>query len=113
MRGSCDLVRGDRKFSGNAQKRSSHAVLHHGSILYDFDLDRIPELLREPKKQPDYRETRRHLDFVMNLPMRAAEIRERLVTAWSAIPDADDAPRPSLDELINEKYSRREWTEKF
>ncbi len=113
MRGSCDLARGDRKFSGNAQKRSSHAVLHHGSILYDFDLDRISELLREPKKQPDYRETRRHLDFVMNLPMRPDEIRERLVAAWNATPNPGDVPRPPLDELVDEKYSRRKWTEKF
>jgi lipoate-protein ligase A len=32
-----DLVLDDRKFGGNAQRRSRRALLHHGTILYGFD----------------------------------------------------------------------------
>ena len=46
MRGSCDLALGDRKFSGNAQKRSRYCLLHQGTLLWDFDLDLIPRYLR-------------------------------------------------------------------
>ncbi|MDO8580218.1 MAG: lipoate--protein ligase family protein, partial [Candidatus Omnitrophota bacterium] len=30
-----------KKFSGNAQKRAKHFILHHGTILYAFDLNLI------------------------------------------------------------------------
>lgn len=39
--GTSDLVVGDRKFSGNAQQRKRGHLLHHGTLLYDFDLAAI------------------------------------------------------------------------
>lgn len=63
-----DLALADgRKFSGNAQKRGKKFVLHHGTILYDFDLSKISQYLRIPKQMPDYRRSRSHLDFVTNI----------------------------------------------
>jgi len=35
------LAENNRKFSGNAQKRLKKFILHHGTILYNFDLDKI------------------------------------------------------------------------
>jgi len=64
-----DLVLGDRKFGGHAQRRTRHALLHHGTILYGFELSQMSEVLREPLRQPAYRRGRPHSSFLVNLPL--------------------------------------------
>ena len=113
MRGSCDLALGDRKFSGSAQKRSRWCLLHQGTLLYDFELGLVPLYLRQPQKQPDYREGRGHLDFIANLPLGSAELRERITSAWKAEPVERDWTMPPLDALLEEKCLIREWIERF
>ncbi len=78
----CDLALAstDRKFSGNAQRRGRNCILHHGTILYGFDLDRIGQYLKMPNKMPGYRNARSHDLFVANIPARPEEIR-RAITA--------------------------------
>ena len=66
----------DKKFSGNAQRRGRSFILHHGTILYDFDLSLISRYLKVPKKTPDYRANRPHADFVTNIPANPQQIRE-------------------------------------
>ena len=65
--GTSDLAAADRKFSGNAQRWLSKSFLHHGTILYRFDLARIGRYLRQPSRQPDYRSGRGHDEFVRNV----------------------------------------------
>lgn len=113
MRGSCDLAIGDLKFSGNAQKRTRGAMLHQGTILHDFDLELIARYLKEPPKQPEYRQKRGHASFVTNVPLTRDEVRSRLAAAWETTPADDGWTAPPLTALIDEKYSRREWTERF
>lgn len=38
-----DLLIGNRKFSGNAQYRKDNAILHHGSILFNTDIQAMVE----------------------------------------------------------------------
>ncbi|MCA9406344.1 MAG: lipoate--protein ligase family protein [Candidatus Omnitrophica bacterium] len=75
-----DLAMNDskKKFSGNAQKRGKEYILHHGTILYNFDLSLIERYLKIPKSIPDYREGRRHLDFVCNVPLEVDDIRNSI-----------------------------------
>ena len=113
MRGSWDLALGNRKFSGNAQKRSRYWLLHQGTLLWDFDLRLIPHYLRQPEKQPEYREAREHLDFVINLPLDGAELRQRIAASWKASPPTSGWRPPSLETLLEEKYLNREWIERF
>lgn len=40
-----DITVGGRKVSGSAQSRNSHAVLHHGTLLVDLDLDMLGAVL--------------------------------------------------------------------
>lgn len=82
--GISDLVIGDRKFSGNSQRWRKRALLHHGTVLYDFDLDRVAHYLAFPSRVPDYRSARGHLEFVDNLEMPRTEIIARLCAAWNA-----------------------------
>ena len=83
--GTSDIALGGLKFSGNAQKRTRSALLHHGTLLHDLDLGLVERYLREPEKQPPYRRGRAHARFLANLPLPAAEIRGRLAAAWGAV----------------------------
>ena len=58
----------EKKFSGNAQKRGKKFILHHGTVLYNFDLSLIAKYLTIPHDIPEYRRDRGHLDFVSNIP---------------------------------------------
>jgi lipoate---protein ligase len=107
--GISDLARETMKFSGNAQRRLQRYFLHHGTLLYDFNLEIIEELLKHPAKQPDYREQRRHRDFVGNLGLDQNTIKERLKNAFSAS-HVWSGELPDTQALIDEKYGQRAWT---
>jgi len=113
LEGISDLAIGARKFSGNAQYRKSRAVLIHGTFLLDFDLSLIGRYLQLPSKQPAYRQNRSHLEFLTKLPVRSAELRERLQESWSAFTALDKIPIDRIEMLVQERYGRKEWSEKF
>jgi len=64
---STDLILHNRKFSGCAQRRRQNTLLHHGTILYDFDIAAAGRLLAMPRHQPAYRKGRSHADFLTNV----------------------------------------------
>jgi lipoate-protein ligase A len=99
------------KFSGNAQKRTRHALLHHGTILYNLDIDLVEQVLKVPPKQPDYRRDRSHAAFCTNLALPAGDLKEAIALAWNARP-GELAP-PDLTTLVEEKYGNPDWTERF
>lgn len=108
LAGTSDLCWQEWKVSGHAQRRTRDVLLHHGTLLYDLDLDLMARLLREPSRQPDYRTRRTHLDFVRNLPLSAAAIKQALAAAWQAT--ADDAfTLPPIDALVARKYADARW----
>jgi lipoate---protein ligase len=82
LEGDCDLALDLCKVSGNAQRRTQHAILHHGTLLYNFDGWRAELFLKPPQREPQYRGKRRHAEFLGNLPLSAEQIRERLREAW-------------------------------
>lgn len=69
-----DLALGDRKFGGHAQRRTRYALLHHGTILYDFDLGLMDRILEMPARRPAYRGERRHGEFLTNLTITLNDI---------------------------------------
>jgi len=79
-----DLVCAGQKVSGNSQRRTARAVLHHGTLLYDFNAELAGRYLLEPKRQPAYRRERTHAQFLGNLPFSAHEIEQRVAEAWIA-----------------------------
>ena len=81
-RGASDLAWRDRKVSGNSQRRTRHAILHHGTLLYEFDPAWMDRYLQLPPRQPAWRRGRSHRDFVANLPLAAPEIIARIEAAW-------------------------------
>ncbi len=73
-KGSSDIAVDGVKVSGNSQRWLRTTFLHHGTLLYDFDIDRIERYLTSPEREPDYREGRSHRDFVRNLPFTRAQL---------------------------------------
>ncbi len=63
---STDLTVRGRKFGGCAQRRRRRTLLHHGTLLYDFDITSAARFLTEPRRQPGYRAGRAHSDFLTN-----------------------------------------------
>lgn len=108
-RGTSDLCLDGRKFSGNAQRRRRDWLLHHGTILYDFDLGQVSRYLREPARQPDYRAARPHGDFITNLRADAPWLINRLRAAWDANEPLADWPYEATARLVAERYARPEW----
>ena len=80
----CDLVlKGtEKKFSGNAQRRGRGYILHHGTILYGFDLGLVSRYLKMPRKMPVYRQARPHGAFITNIPVRPEDARRAIVAAF-------------------------------
>ena len=85
IHGGTDLALNDRKVSGNAQRRGRRALVHHGTLLYDFDPSLATRYLKEPARQPAYRASRRHADFLGNLPLPVDILRERLGIALGSL----------------------------
>src|SRR5262249_22703712 len=87
--GTSDLTASGVKFSGNAQQRKRHHPLHHGTLLYAFEIEQVDRYLRMPSRQPEYRHNRPHGAFLRNLPANAADLKRRLRAVWQA--DAEGA----------------------
>ena len=74
-----DIVLGERKVSGNAQRRSHAWLLHHGTLLYEaFDLAQVERVQTEPVRRPAYREDRTHKEFLTKMPLTRQQIVDRL-----------------------------------
>ncbi|KAL4566516.1 hypothetical protein LXL04_030632 [Taraxacum kok-saghyz] len=58
-----DYVFGVRKFGGNAQSITKNRWIHHTSFLWDYKT-RNMSYLKVPKRAPEYRLARDHLDFI-------------------------------------------------
>jgi lipoate-protein ligase A len=78
------LADGNRKFSGNAQRRTRSFILHHGTLLYDYDLGRIEQLLAMPVEVPPYRQGRGHLEFVTNIGLDPEAFKRGLIRIFGA-----------------------------
>jgi lipoate---protein ligase len=76
------LTTGDLKFSGNAQHRGKTHILHHGTILYDFDLDLVSKYLKMPKDIPEYRKARSHKDFITNIYIKPESFKSALAKSF-------------------------------
>lgn len=98
-----------RKFSGNSQRWLRRTLLHHGTLLYDFALDKIARCLALPKLQPEYRAGRSHADFLFNLPVSADALRAGLTAAWNAHGRRSVPPYHRAAELVRTKYACDAW----
>jgi lipoate-protein ligase A len=122
MQGTCDLTIQGQKFSGNALRCKRNTMLYHGTILISMPLDWIDRYLREPPRQPDYREKRTHRSFVRNLlsnddvsfDVFANQWIQAAKDRWGAIESWDDFPLQAElaeehDRLMRTRYLDSNW----
>ncbi len=109
LRGTSDLSVDGLKVSGNSLRCKRDHFLYHGTLLYDFDLSIVGELLRMPPRQPDYRAGREHGQFLANLPVSNAELRMAVATVFAAEEQLATWPREATARLVASRYSRDDW----
>ena len=78
LSGRNDLLLGGKKFCGNAQYRSGGRVLHHGSILFDADLEELTRCLKPDDEKLSSKGVR--------------SVRQRVVNLRESLGGALDAP---------------------
>jgi len=98
--GTCDLVVGPHKFSGNSLRCRRNALVYHGTLLYDFPLELVSKCLKQPPREPEYRAGREHASFVMNLPVSAEAMKDGLRTAWQVEGVRADWPEAKVREFV-------------
>jgi lipoate-protein ligase A len=109
MAGTSDLAAAGLKFSGNAQQRKRSYLLHHGTLLYDFEIDQVSRYLYVPARQPAYRGGRAHSAFLRNLPIQPADLRRRLREGWKTGAVLARRPEELVAHLAADKYGKAEW----
>jgi lipoate---protein ligase len=102
-----------RKFSGNSQRRHKNFLLFHGTFLLDFDLRLVTQYLKFPSRQPDYRSSRSHRDFLANLNLSADKVKAAMQKIWQADQSLMNPPMNIIHRLTREKYVTGEWNSKF
>jgi lipoate-protein ligase A len=111
--GHTDLALDGLKFSGNSQRRKKNFLLFHGTFLLNFDLALVGEFLRLPSREPDYRHSRGHGDFLTNLNIPSAQLKSALCKIWNADEQLRDFPREEIQKLVAQRYSTDAWNLKF
>ena len=108
---SCPL----RKFSGNSLRVKRTHLLYHGTLLYEFDLALIGRCLRTAPRQPEYRHSRHHDDFVANAPITRDALVEAVVAAFPDVSSLSDAEisLERIDKLVADRFGNRAWNHEF
>jgi lipoate---protein ligase len=112
-RGTSDLAIGDRKFSGNSLRLKRRHLLYHGTLLYDFPLDLIGACLPNPPRQPDYRASRAHDEFIVNLPLDRRSIHAAITSAFGDSNHRRRWPSELTAQLTTEKFTADDWTNRI
>lgn len=114
--GTSDLVIADPanpaaalKFSGNSLRLKRQHLLYHGTILYDFPLERLARWLGQPARRPEYRGTRDHESFVTNLDAQRDTIVQALTKAWNANDPLPLWPETRTHDLAAHRYTTLNW----
>jgi lipoate-protein ligase A len=100
------LIDGQLKFSGNAQCRRRDYFLHHGTVLYDYDLNKIFRYLKMPKSVPEYRRGREHKDFITNIPINPSDFRKALAAVFNS-GDEMNIVLPHEEKLLYHKRTNK------
>ncbi|MCX8063976.1 MAG: lipoate--protein ligase family protein [Candidatus Hydrogenedentes bacterium] len=112
IKGIYDLVYKNRKVGGNAQRRNSQILLHHGTLLWDVDYELMEKTLKMPVEQPEYRMNRTHREFVGILPFTKEQLVEIIVEAFcnDFTPfEITEEEISEINDLAEEKYSKLDW----
>ena len=112
MEGTSDLTFNGRKFSGNALRCKRNWLVYHGTMLCNFDIELIVQCLGKPIREPEYRQSRTHDQFLTQLPVSTEQLTKAMIEQWSATENLEAWPQSLTNQLASEKYSADAWTQK-
>ncbi|HEU4683295.1 MAG TPA: lipoate--protein ligase family protein [Nitrospira sp.] len=106
FQGISDVAIGGMKISGNAQRRQRRALLFHGTVLHGMRAETIARYLKQPARQPDYRQDRPHAAFLRTIDAKPDEIKRAIAEAWSIEATRDTWPAARLERRIADVLRR-------
>ncbi len=98
-----DYVIGNKKVGGNAQSITKDRFVHHTTFLWDYCPD-LMELLKQPSRQPAYRQERDHTEFLTTLsPFLSSQEKffHEIRKSFQAVPSDVD-----FEELLSRPHRR-------
>jgi lipoate-protein ligase A len=118
--GRNDLTVNGLKISGNAQHIHKNRVLHHGTLLFDTDLEMLAAVLfADPEKYTDkavqsirsrVTNIRDHLPVPITVEQFMADLTQHIQQAHGTqIAHLTVADRSAITDLAERKYRRWEW----
>lgn len=120
LSGRNDFVIGERKFSGNAQSVHRNRILHHGTLLFDADLNALSEFLTVDEGKIASKGITSVKSRVTNIlphlekQINVDEFKNMLLNAviemtGNRISEITDEEIIAVNKLKNEKYDTWEW----
>ena len=118
--GRNDLTVEGKKFSGNAQYKLAGATVHHGSLLFDTNIEQMVASTTVDEYKILYKSIKSVHDRVTNLtehleaPMTAEEFKQRMVTAilnGGSVYQVTEADDRRIRQLAAEHFDN--WDKKF
>lgn len=104
-----DYTIGKHKFAGNAQSILKDRILHHSSLLWDFQ-EKYLKLLTLPSRAPAYRQGRSHLDFLCTLKQFLKEKRDWEAPLLKKMAELftleEQEPKTLLQSLMDKDYKK-------
>ena len=94
-----------QKFSGNSMRMKRQHFLYHGTLLYDFDLQKIERWLASPTRTPKYRQNRQHEVFVTNLDVEKTLLVQTLLDGWQANEPMRTWSEKQTTRIVESKYT--------
>jgi len=118
--GRNDVTIDGKKFSGNAQHHAKGRLLHHGTILFDADLDHVSEALNVRVAKIQSKSTKSVRSRVTNItpylrePLTLDAFRSLLVNHFNEREPLTEyhltpADLRNIDVLTDEKYRQWDW----
>lgn len=119
--GKNNLTVNGKKFSGNSAHIFKNRVMHHGTFLYNTDLDRLEKVVHPgnghilDKSIKSIRATVRNISDYMENPMTTEIFRRRLELFLkdyyhiSTTVDITPEEQQAIEKLVEEKYTHWEW----
>ena len=121
LTGRNDLLVDGKKFSGNAQYICKGRLIHHGTILFDSNLDHVSEALRvkpgkiESKSIKSVRSRVTNIKPYFTTELDTMEFKQQLLECFKGIYDLKEyqitpEDENNIDQLVEKKYKTWDWT---
>lgn len=116
-----DVVVNGKKISGNAQRRLNGAVLQHGTIIIEDNIEELFDCLKYANKAELIEQTRQKLTCIQNelgRKLSPQELEEKLILGFEQMGiklvqgELTDYEKELADALYRKRYSTDEWNHK-